>query len=57
MLSDQWYPIKVNNACRVAVLDENGEVQTGVMAMLEKENKVKIAKLLWLSWKDVYPTD
>jgi hypothetical protein len=42
----------VDNACRTAVLDENGEVRAGVMEMLEKENDVKIAKLSWLSRKD-----
>lgn len=42
---DQWYPVKVDNACRVAVLDENGELRAGVTEMLEKENGVKIAKL------------
>jgi hypothetical protein len=52
VLRDQWYPIKVDNACRTAVLDENGEVRDGVMEMLEKENDVKIAKLSWLSRKD-----
>jgi hypothetical protein len=52
VLRDQWYPIKVDNACRIAVLDENGEVRAGVTEMLEKENDVKIAKLSWLSRKD-----
>jgi hypothetical protein len=52
VLRDQWYPIKVDNACRTAVLDENGEVRDGVIEMLEKENDVKIAKLSWLSRKD-----
>jgi hypothetical protein len=52
VLRDQWYPIKVDNACRTAVLDENGEVRAGVTEMLEKENDVDIAKLSWLSRKD-----
>jgi hypothetical protein len=52
ILRDQWYLIKVDNACRIAVLDENGEVRVGVKEMLEKENEVKIAKLSWLSRKD-----
>lgn len=46
MLRDQWYPVKVDNACRTAVLDKFSKLQTGVVEMLEKENKVKIAKLL-----------
>jgi hypothetical protein len=26
VLRDQWYPVKVDNACRTVVLDENGEL-------------------------------
>jgi hypothetical protein len=43
VLRDQWYPINVDGACRIVVLDENGEVRVGVKEMLEKENYVKIA--------------
>ena len=53
VLRDQWYPVKVDNACRTAVLDEHGELRTGVVEMLEKENEVSIAKISWLSRKDV----
>jgi hypothetical protein len=53
VLRDQWYPIKVDNACRNAVLDEFGELRTGIVEMLEKENEVRIAKLSWLSRKDL----
>jgi hypothetical protein len=35
------------------VLDEHGELRTGVIEMLEKENEVRIAKISWLSWKDL----
>lgn len=52
VLRDQWYPVKVGNACRTAVLDENGELRVGVTEMLEKENEVNIARLSWLSRKD-----
>jgi hypothetical protein len=52
VLRDQWYLIKVDNTCRTAVLDKNGEVRAGVKQMLEKENDVKIAKRSWLSRKD-----
>jgi hypothetical protein len=38
VLRDQWCPIKVDNAYRTAVLDENDEVRAGVTEMLEKEN-------------------
>jgi len=53
VLRDQWYPVKVDNACRTAVLDEHGELRTGVVEMLEKENEVSIAKISWLSRKDL----
>jgi hypothetical protein len=53
VLRDQWYPVKVDNACRTAVLDEHGELRTGAVEMLEKENEVRIAKISWLSRKDV----
>jgi hypothetical protein len=53
MLRDQWYPVKVDNACRTAVLDENGELRTGAVEMLEKENEVRIAKVSWPSRKDL----
>jgi len=53
VLRDQWYPVKVDNACRTAVLDECGKLRTGIVEMLEKENEVKIAKVSWLSRKDL----
>ena len=31
MLRDQWYPVKVDTACRTAVLDEHGELRTGAV--------------------------
>lgn len=52
VLRDQWYPVKVDNACRTAVLDENGELLAGATEMLERENEVKIAKIAWLSRKE-----
>ena len=53
VLRDQWHPVKVDNACRTAVLDEHGELRTGAVEMLEKENEVSIAKISWLSRKDL----
>jgi len=53
VLRDQWYLVKVDNACRTAVLDEHGELRTGAVEMLEKENEVSIAKISWLSRKDL----
>ena len=44
VLRDQWCSVKVDNACRTAVLDEHGELRTGVVEMLEKENEVRIGK-------------
>ena len=35
VLRDQWHPVKVDNACRTAVLDEHGELRTGAVEMLE----------------------
>lgn len=52
MLRDQLHPVKVDNANRMAVLDATGVLQPGAIEMLEKENEVKIAKLIWLSKKD-----
>lgn len=52
VLRDQWYPVKVDNACRTAVLDENGELRVRATELMEKENEVKIAKRSWHSRKD-----
>jgi len=52
VLRDQLFPVKVDNANRTVVLDENGEVRVGAVEMLGKENEVKIAKLAWLSGKN-----
>jgi hypothetical protein len=48
----QTYPVKVDNTNRIAILDIAGDLQPGVVEMLEKENDVKITKLVWLSKKD-----
>lgn len=52
VLRDKRYPVKVDNACRTAVLDENGERREGMTEMLETENEVKIAKLSCLFRED-----
>ena len=52
VLRDQLYPVKVDNANRTAVLDENGVIRPGIMEALGKENEVHIAKMAWLSHKD-----
>lgn len=51
VLRDQWHPVKVDNTCRTAVLDEHGELRTGAVEMLGKENEVRIAKISWLTRK------
>jgi hypothetical protein len=52
VLRDQLYPVKVDNANRMAILDASDDLQPAVVEMLEKENKVKIAKIVWLSKRD-----
>lgn len=53
VLRDQLYPVKVDNANRTAVLDQEGNILTGAAEALGKENDVNIAKIAWLSKKDV----
>jgi hypothetical protein len=45
ILRNQLYLVKVDNANRTAILEENGQLRAGVVEMLEKENEVKIAKV------------
>jgi hypothetical protein len=52
VLRDQLYPVKVDNANRTAILNASDDLQPGAVEMLEKENEVKIAKIVWLSKKD-----
>jgi hypothetical protein len=52
VLRDQLYPVKVDNANRTAILDEDGAIRRGAMEALGKENEVDIAKVAWLSKKD-----
>jgi hypothetical protein len=53
VLRDQLYPVKVDNANRTTVLDRDGNILSGVVEALGKENEVDIAKIAWLSRKDV----
>ena len=48
-MRDQLYPVKVDNANRTAVLDEEGKVLPGAAEALGAENNVNIAKISWLS--------
>jgi hypothetical protein len=52
VLRDQLYPIKVDNANRLSVIDQEGKILPGAAEVLGKENDVQIAKLVWLSKKD-----
>jgi len=51
VLRDQLYPVKVDNANRAAVLDQDGEIRLGAAEALGEENNVSIAKVAWLSNK------
>jgi hypothetical protein len=53
VLRDQLYPVKVDNANRTAVLDADGNILPGATEALGTENEVNIAKIAWLSRKDM----
>lgn len=53
VLRDQLYPVRVDNANRSAVLDADGNILPGAAEALGAENEVNIAKIAWLSRKDV----
>jgi hypothetical protein len=53
VLRDELYPIKVDNVNRLAVLDEHGEIRTGAAEAFGRENETTVAKLSWLSKKNV----
>ena len=50
---DELYPIKVDNISRLAVLDDKGEIQAGAAEALSQENDAIVAKIAWLSKKEV----
>ncbi len=52
VMRDQLYPVKVDFANRMAVLDSEGNVLPGALEALGAENNVSIAKITWLSNKD-----
>jgi hypothetical protein len=52
VLRDQLYSVKVDNASRTAILDQDGKVQPGAAEVLGKEGRVHIAKISWLSRKN-----
>ncbi|OAQ57450.1 reverse transcriptase [Pochonia chlamydosporia 170] len=49
VMRDQLYPVKVDNANRTAVLDGEGNVLPGAAEGLGAEDNVTIAKVSWLS--------
>ncbi len=53
VLRDELYPVKVDNVNRLAVLDEHGEIQTGAAEAFGQENETTVAKVAWLSKKNV----
>jgi len=53
VLRDELYPIKVDNVNRLAVLDEHGEIRTGAAESFGRENETTVAKVSWLSKKNV----
>ena len=52
VLRDQLYPVKVDNANRTAIFDQEGNILPGAAEVLGKENHPSIAKIAWLSRKD-----
>ncbi|RKK45061.1 hypothetical protein BFJ69_g18273 [Fusarium oxysporum] len=53
ILRDDLYPIRVDNVSRIAVLNERNEVRTEITEMLGRENDTEVAKVAWLSKRDV----
>jgi hypothetical protein len=53
ILRDDLYPIRVDNVSRIAVLDEKNEVRAEITEMLSRENDTEVAKIAWLSKRDV----
>ena len=51
VLRDQLYPVKVDNANRAAILDQDGSIRPDAAEVFGKENEVRIAKMVWLSKK------
>ena len=53
VLRDDLYPIKIDNVNRLAVLDEQGDIRAGAAEALGHENETTVAKIGWLSQKNV----
>jgi hypothetical protein len=53
VMRDELYPIKVDNVNRLAVLEDGGEIRNGATETLSQENECTVAKIAWLSKKEV----
>ncbi|RKL22256.1 hypothetical protein BFJ72_g14711 [Fusarium proliferatum] len=53
ILRDDLYPIRVDNVSRIAVLDEENEVRVEITETLGRENDTEVAKVAWLSKRDI----
>ena len=53
VLRDQLFLIKIDSVNRTVVLDENNQIRLGIAEKLGEENNVQIAKIAWLSKKDI----
>lgn len=53
ILRDDLYPIRVDSVNRTAVLDETGNIRIGAAEAFSKENDTQVAKVAWLSNRDV----
>ena len=53
VMRDQLYPIKIDNANRAAILNQDSTVRPEAAETFGRENEVNIAKIAWLSRKDI----
>ncbi|KAK1837585.1 hypothetical protein CCHR01_19793, partial [Colletotrichum chrysophilum] len=53
VLQDELYPVKVDNVKRTEVLDKKGNVRAKAAEALSRENEITVAKISWLSKKDM----
>jgi hypothetical protein len=48
VLRDQLYPVKIDDANRMAVLDQDGSIRPNATEIFGKENEVRIGKMVIL---------
>ncbi|KAK7177902.1 KR domain-containing protein [Paraphaeosphaeria sporulosa] len=53
VLRDELFPVKIDNVKRTAVLDERDEIKAGAAEAFGEENGTTVAKIAWLSKRDV----